>query len=150
MKVEGKTLSDYFKFSSRHILILVIWALLNFFFTYSKPEFGILMTKIAPIFLIIVFAHLGYKMRIKKKKFNHNSALFNGVFVGFLTGFLAGALGVSNMAQEFVMFTRVGGWTPGSGTSGLIIGIISFGIIIGILRAILGGIMTLIAFNVKK
>lgn len=142
MKVEGETLSKYFHYARWHILILVIWALVNFIFTYTaNPAFGTAMTKFAPVFLIAVFAHLGYRMGFKKK-YNANSAVFNGMFVGFLTGFLAGVLGVGTSSYEFVVFARVGGWTFGPGLSGMIVGAISFGLIIGLLRAILGGIIT--------
>jgi hypothetical protein len=146
MKIEGKNISDYVKFSKYHIAILIIWTLLNF--TLSKALFGTLMTKIAPIFLIIVFAHLGYKMRAKR--FTSNGTLFNGLFIGFITGFLAGALSIDVLAYEFALFTKVGGWAVGQGTAGLVIGIISFGIIIGILRAILGGIIANIAYSFAK
>lgn len=146
MKIEGKNISDYIKFSKWHIIILVVWTLLNFIIT--KSGFGTLMTKIAPIFLIIVFAHLGYKMRAKR--FSSNGVLFNGLFIGFITGFLAGALSVDVLAYEFALFTKVGGWTVGQGTAGLVIGIISFGIIIGILRAIAGGIIANIAYSFAK
>jgi hypothetical protein len=146
MKIEGDTLSYYIHFSIWHILVLAVWSILNFTFTYTKPALGSAMTKVAPIFLVIVFAHLGYKMGFRKK-FNLNSVIFNGMFAGFMTGFLAGVIGVGLASYEFVVFLKIGGWTLGPGIGGLIIGVISFGIVIGVLRAVLGAIIAAIAWT---
>lgn len=146
MKVEGETISDYFHFAKWHVLVLVTWTILNFVFTHtSNSTLGIAMTKVTPVFLVVVFAHLGYHMA-QKRKYNLNSTIFNGAFIGFLTGFLAGVLGVGAASYEFVVFARVGGWTLGPGLEGLIIGTISFGIIIGILRAFLGALIAAIGW----
>jgi hypothetical protein len=147
MKIEGETISNYFYYARWHFLILVLWTLVNFIFTYTfNPSFGEAMTKFAPVFLIVVFAHLGYQMA-QKKKYNADSAIFNGAFVGFLTGFLAGVLGIGTASYEFIIFLRVGGWTFGPGMAGMIVGVVSFGLIIGFLRAILGAIIVWIGWT---